>query len=120
MAMHHKELAVWQKAHMLTLEIYSTTKNFPREETYGITSQLRRAAISIASNLAEGGARRSRKEFAQFVSLARGSASEIAYLLLVARELGYLNEERYAILSDGYDHVSRMLTRLLKALINNS
>jgi len=119
-ALHHKELIVWQKAHKLTLEVYLATKSFPKEETYGITSQLRRAALSVAANIAEGGARRSRKEFAQFVSLARGSASEVAYLLLVAKDLGYLSNERYLHLSDGYDHVSRMLTRLLKALSHES
>ena len=57
MALHHKELIVWQKAHKLTLEVYSATKSFPKEETYGITSQLRRAALSVAANIAEGGAR---------------------------------------------------------------
>ncbi len=120
MVLHHKDLAVWQKAHKLTLEIYSVTRAFPREETYGLTSQLRRAALSVATNLAEGGARRSRKEFAQFTSMARGSASEVAYLLLVAKDLGYLTDEQFAVLSDGYDHVSRMLTKLMKALSYDS
>src|SRR5437867_11172830 len=89
-ALHHKELIVWQKAHQLTLAVYSATKGFPKEETYGITSQLRRAALSVAANLAEGGARRSRKDFAQFVSLGRGSASEVGYLLVVATDRGYV------------------------------
>ena len=120
MAMHHKDLAVWQKAHKLTLEIYSATRSFPREETYGMVSQLRRAALAVPTNLAEGGARRSRKEYAQFSWIARGSASEVAYLLLVSRDLGSLERQKFQELSDGYDHVSRMLTRLVKALSHDS
>lgn len=117
MTLHHKDLEVWKKAHRLTLEIYSVTKNFPKEETYGIVTQLRRAALAVPTNIAEGGARRTRKEYAQFCSIARGSASEVAYLLLVSRDLGYLNQEAFAQLSDGYDHIARMLTRLVKALM---
>ncbi len=119
MASHHKDLAVWQKAHKLTLEIYKATTSFPKEERYGIASQLRRAAFGIATNLAEGGARRSRREYVQFASVARGSASEVAYLLLVSRDLGYLNAEKFNELAEGYDHVSRMLTNLIRALSNH-
>ncbi len=116
MVTDHRELAVWQKAHRLTLEIYTATKQFPKEEKYGLTAQLRRAALGIAVNLAEGGARRSRREYAQFVAIARGSASEEGYLLLVSRDLGYLSQDEFEKLGDGYDHVSRMLTKMLKSL----
>ena len=116
MVIDHRGLAVWQKAHKLTLEIYSVTKGFPKEETYGLTVQLRRAALAVATNLAEGGARRSRREYAQFAAIARGSASEVGYLLLVSKDLGYLDSQEFSELNDGYDHVSRMLTNLMKAL----
>lgn len=112
----HRGLAVWQMAHRLTLEIYAATKEFPKEEKYGLASQLRRAALAVATNLAEGGARRSRREYAQFTAISRGSASEVGYLLLVSKDLGYLNQDRFSQLSDGYDHVSRMLTKMLKSL----
>ena len=116
MVVDHRGLTVWQEAHRLTLEIYSVTKSFPREETYGLTAQLRRAALAVATNLSEGGARRSRREYAQYVSIARGSASEVGYLLLVSRDLGYIDQAKFAELSDGYDHVMRMLTRMMKSL----
>lgn len=120
MVAHHEGLTVWQKAHKLTLEIYRVTGNFPREETYRLVDQLRRAAIAVPNNLSEGGARQSRRGFAQFVSIARGSASEICYLLLVSSDLGYLDAKEYLRLRDDYDHVSRMLTKMLRSLRNGS
>lgn len=113
---HHENLRVWQKAHELTLEIYRVTGSFPRDETYRLVDQLRRAAIAIANNLSEGGARQSRREFAQFVSIARGSASEMCYLLLLSNDLRYLDPQEYVGLRDGYDHISRMLTKMLHSL----
>lgn len=87
MVADHRDLEVWKRSHQFTLDVYRATRGFPRDELYGLTAQLRRAAISIPANLAEGGARQSRREFLQFCYIARGSASEIAYLLLVTRIL---------------------------------
>jgi four helix bundle protein len=81
------ELKVWQKAHQLTLEVYQITATFPRQELYGLTSQLRRACASIPANLAEGCGRNGAAEFARFCSIAMGSASELEYHLLLARDL---------------------------------
>lgn len=85
-----KQLAVWQKAHEATLEVYKITRSFPSDERFGLTSQIRRAAVSIGSNLAEGRGRKSDADFARFVRIALGSAYELQYQLLVARDIGYI------------------------------
>ena len=85
-----KELKVWEKAHALTLQVYQETRSFPREEIYGLTSQVRRAAASVAANIVEGCGRRSDGEFTRFLQIARGSASELKYHLLLARDLHFL------------------------------
>jgi four helix bundle protein len=90
-----RELKVWQKAHQLTLAIYQTTASFPREERYGLTSQLRRACSSIPANLAEACGRNGDAEFARFCSIAMGSASELEYHLLLARDLKLLQAGEY-------------------------
>jgi four helix bundle protein len=113
---HHEDLAVWRTAHQHTIEIYTATKAFPREELYGLVAQLRRASAGIPTNLAEGAARRSRREFAQFVAIARGSASEMGYLLLLSRDLGYIGIEQHQQLSERLNHISRMLTNLMRGL----
>jgi len=87
---NYRDLQVWNKAHDLTLELYRVSRGFPREETYGLTSQLRRAAISIGANLAEGCGRRTSNELARFVRIAMGSASELDYHLLLCRDLGLM------------------------------
>lgn len=88
---NYRDLQVWSKAHNLTLELYRMSRQFPREEIYGITSQLRRAAASIGANLAEGCGRRTSAELARFVRIAMGSASELDYHLLLCRDLGFMN-----------------------------
>jgi four helix bundle protein len=90
-----KELRVWSEAHRLTLLIYEKTRAFPREEMYGLTSQLRRAAASIPANVAEGCGRRSDGEFTRFLQIARGSASELEYHLLLSHDLGFLADEGF-------------------------
>ena len=85
----HKELIVWQKSFQLSLEVYKSTKQFPKDEIYGIVSQMRRAAVSIPSNIAEGYARGSRKEYIQFLKIAFGSANELETQLLIANKLNY-------------------------------
>ena len=109
-----KELHVWRKAHEMTLAIYEATRAFPSDERYGMTSQLRRAASSIAANIAEGCCRRSDGEMARFLRIARGSASEVEYHVFLARDLGYLREQQFRRLSSQADEVQRMLTGLIQ------
>jgi four helix bundle protein len=110
------ELKVWQKAHELTLAVYRATAPFPREELYGLTSQLRRASASIAANLAEGCGRSGDAEFARFCSIAMGSASEVEYHLLLARDLKLFKPGDYEDLAPRATEVKRMLTALLQKL----
>jgi four helix bundle protein len=105
---------VWQKAHGLTLEIYAVTRPFPREELFGLTSHLRRACVSIGANIAEGCGRAGNGELSQFLSIARGSASEVEYHLLVARDLGYLPLDKHAELQPRIEEIKRMLAALLR------
>src|SRR5437763_1904739 len=92
----HESLEVWQKAIEFVLMIYEKTKAFPNDERFGLTSQLRRAAVSIPANIAEGAARTSTKEFHHFVAMAQGSCSEVETELLIAEKLGYLSADTYA------------------------
>jgi four helix bundle protein len=111
-----RRLAVWDKAHRLTLDTYSVTAEFPREELYGLTSQLRRAASSIPANIAEGCGRDGDVEFARFLGIAMGSANELEYHLILARDLGYLTNTSYEAVSRSLDEVKRMLTGLVVRL----
>jgi four helix bundle protein len=110
------ELIVWQKAHQLTLGVYRVTTNFPKTETYGLTSQIRRASASIATNIAEGCGRSGEKDFAWFLHIAAGSANEVEYQLLLARDLNYLNAADYAQLSGLLNEVKRMLAALISKI----
>lgn len=110
------ELKVWQKAHQLTLAVYRITAGFPREELYGLTSQLRRASSSIPANLAEGCGRNGDAEFARFCSIARGAASELEYHLLLARDLKLIPAKDYEDLAGRTTELKRMLTALLQKL----
>jgi four helix bundle protein len=111
-----RELKVWQKAHQLTLAVYQLTVSFPREELYGLSSQLRRAGSSIAANLAEGCGRNGNAELARFCSMAMGSASELEYHLLLARDLGLIVSKDYQALHERTTEVKRMLAALLQKL----
>ena len=110
------ELKVWQKAHQLTLTIYQITAVFPREELYGLTSQLRRCSSSIPANLAEGCGRNGDAEFARFCSIAMGSASELEYHLLLAKDLKLIKPKDHTELSQRATELKRMLTGLLQKL----
>jgi four helix bundle protein len=112
----YRDLAVWKKSMALVLEVYRSTQAFPRMETYGLTSQLRRAAVSIPSNIAEGQARLSTGEFRQFLGNARGSLMEVETQILIASDLGYLEENRTEALLRAAAEVGRMLNGLLNAL----
>jgi four helix bundle protein len=110
------ELKVWQKAHQLALAVYRFTASFPREELYGLTSQLRRSSSSIPANLAEGCGRNGDAEFARFCSIAAGSASELEYHLLLAKDLELMKLEEYEELVQRTTEVKRMLAALLQKL----
>jgi four helix bundle protein len=108
-----RDLKVWEKSHQAVLDIYRLTRSFPKDELYGITSQLRRAAVSVPTNIAEGCGRGSDPDFARFLQLAMGSASEVDYLTLLSRDLEYLADEHYAPFNASVSEVKRMLTGLL-------
>lgn len=111
-----KELLVWRKAHDLTLEIYRVTSKFPREELYGLTSQMRRASSSIAANIAEGCGRKSQADFARFLQNAFGSASELEYFLLLSSDLGLLKTSDYEKLTNDTIEVKKMLAAFMRKL----
>jgi four helix bundle protein len=107
-----RNLEVWRKAHNLVLEVYECTAEFPVDERFGLTQQLRRSAVSIASNLVEGAARKTDRDFARFVGIAIASASEAEYQLLLARDLGYVDRDLHEELSNTTVGVRQMLIRL--------
>jgi len=109
-----KQLKVWEKAHALTLGIYRATVTFPREELYGITSQMRRCSASVAANIAEGCGRTGNGEFHRFLNTAAGSAVELEYFLLLARDLEFVPVESYGKLREDVLEVQRMLASLLR------
>ena len=111
-----KELKVWHKAHAIRIAVHSASRNFPREEIYGLTSQLRRAAVSVGANIAEGCGRRSDGELVRFLQIARGSASEVEYHLLLARDLKLLPEPAHRDLEKSLIEVQRMLTALVSTV----
>jgi four helix bundle protein len=108
----HERLDVGSKAVEFTVLIYKATNNFPKEEKFGLTSQLRRAAVSIPANIAEGAARNGPREFSHFLSNAQGSASEVSTELLIAYRLSYFTEAQYQTLCAPLDEIGRMLTGL--------
>jgi four helix bundle protein len=115
-----KKIKVWQKAHYLTLDIYKATQNFPKEEIYGLTSQMRRASSSIPANIAEGCGRSGDAELARFLRIATGSASELEYHILLAYDLKLLSNQSFSRLSDNATEVKRMLSSFLKKLTAES
>ena len=111
-----RQLKVWEKSHQFALSVYKATKEFPKEELYGLTSQIRRASMSIPTNIAEGCGRNTAKEFARFLQIAIGSSSETEYQLILARDLGFLPQDSYKNLQNEVEEVKRMLASLLKTL----
>ena len=114
----HENLEVWQKAVEFVVLVYKTTKQFPSDEKFGLTSLLRRAAVSIPANIAEGAARQSDKEFLQFLAIAQGSCSEVETELLIGLKLGYLDQADYSELKVTADSIGRMMVGLSKHLRN--
>ncbi len=112
----HKDLDVWKKSIELVASIYKITSSFPKEELYGLTSQIRRAAVSLPSNIAEGAARNHVNEFRQFLYIALGSASELETQLIISEMLGYISNEKSQELITDLNTVSKMIQGLIKSI----
>jgi four helix bundle protein len=112
----HRELIVWQKALSLAVEVHQATEEFPKAERFGLVAQLRRAAVSVPSNIAEGSARRTTRDFLAFLHVARGSLTEVETQLLIAQRVGYLPENGYRTLESLCGEVGRLLTAVIAAL----
>ena len=112
----YNNLKVWNKAYKLTLKIYSLTKKYPKEETYGLTSQMRRASVSIIANIAEGYSKRSLNEYIHFVTIALGSCNELEVHIMLSNDLKYLKKEDYNYTKTRQEEITKMLLGLRKAL----
>lgn len=115
-----KKLNVWEKAHQLTLNIYESTDEFPDNERYGLVSQMRRSATSIPSNIAEGCGRNSQAQFARFLNIAFGSASELEYQVYLSKDLGFLEDNKSKELNENVVEIKRMLSSLLQKVQTDS
>jgi four helix bundle protein len=113
---HYRELIVWQKAIALVEEVYRITNSFPKTEIYALTNQIRRAAVSVPSNIAEGQGRESTRDFLHFLSIAQGSLMELETQITIAERLGYFQKEQEARLLESTAEVSRMLSGLRNSL----
>jgi four helix bundle protein len=111
-----RDLIVWQRAYELTFELYRMTKKFPKEEMFGLTSQIRRAAASVPANIAEGYERNHRKEYLQFLFIAKGSLGELDTYLLLARDIGYITSEDFEHVNAKRHETVKMLQGLIKSL----
>jgi four helix bundle protein len=112
-----KKYEIWQLSHAFTLRIYSSTSLFPKDEMYGITSQIRRASSSIPTNISEGCGRNSDKEFNQYLNIALGSASETEYLIILSRDLNYIDTETFEILEKEINTIKSKIYKLKQILI---
>ncbi len=112
----YRELHAWQNSMQLAQQVYRVTKHFPREEVYALTAQIRRSAISVPSNIAEGQGRATRGEFKQFLCIARGSLFELETQFLLAKSLGYLSDEEVEALEDAIAGVAPVLNGLIRSL----
>ena len=111
-----RKLQVWDKSHKLTLRIYKAARKFPSDEKYGLISQIRRASASIPTNIAEGCGRGSDKDFARFIQIAMGSASEVEYLIILSKDLMYIDSDTFNVILQDTQEVKKMLASLLKTL----
>ncbi len=117
---HYRELIVWQKAVELVVVIYRITARFPHAEIYGLTSQIRRAAISIPSNIAEGQGRNTTRDFIHFLSIAHGSLKEMETQVIISQRLGYIEEKETSTIIESTNEIGRLLSGLSKALKKKS
>ena len=115
-----QDLIVWQKAHALTLKIYSTTKNYPKEEIYGLTSQVRRAAVSVAANIVEGYRKKGSADKMRFMNISEGSIDEVKYFIILSKDLGYINDSSYQQLFELSEEVSKLLNAYINAIKRNA
>src|SRR5688500_12136773 len=113
---NYRNIATWQRSHELCISIYLATRDFPDDERFGLTSQMRRAAVSVPSNIAEGSKKKSRLDYARFLNSAESSLSELDYQVNLSRDLGYLPEATASKLLEEADHVARMLSALRDAV----
>ncbi len=113
---NYKDLSVWQKSMDLVAEIYNLTQLLPKEETFGLTNQMRRAAVSVPSNIAEGHSRFSKKEYKQFISIAHGSTAELETQLLICEKLGYLSPYQIEKAEKDCISIGKMLNKLVESL----
>ena len=120
MLKNYKELKVWDKAYQLCLSIYRVTKNFPKEERYGLTSQIRRAAVSVPSNIAEGYGRKTKGEYIQALYIAYGSNCELETQIMLSGDLGFIATDNLRILLESVGEIERMLKGLIKSLGRNT
>jgi four helix bundle protein len=111
-----RKYSVWEQSHKLVLELYRLTRDFPTEEKFGITSQIRRAGVSIPTNISEGCGKASEKDFARFLGISFGSCQEVEYLTLLARDLDYLNDESYDFLFSEIVSIKKQLYHLIKKI----
>lgn len=111
-----RNIKAWDKAHVLTLQVYKITESFPKEELYGLTSQIRRAAASIPTNIAEGCGRGSNIELRRFLEIAMGSAGEVEYQLLLAHDLKYIDDEKYSLLNSSVIEIKRMIATYIRKI----
>jgi four helix bundle protein len=114
--MNWRDLDVWRKSHLLTKQTYLLTRNFPKEERYGLTSQIQRAAYSVPLNVVEGHTRRTSKEFLQFLNIARGSLEEFRYLLILCQDISYISKEDAEKIESMACEISCMINGLMKSL----
>ncbi len=114
--MNHRDLAVWQKSMALAVDVHALSKQMPKEEMFGLASQMRRAAVSVPSNTAEGAARRTTKEFLYFLYIARGSLAELETQLRLTRAIGYLSDDVVSPALASSDEVGRLLTSVIAGL----
>ena len=110
----HRDLDVWKKSVLLVTTVYEVTKGFPKEEIYGITNQIRRSAVSVPSNIAEGSARQGNKEYVQFLYISLGSLTELETQLIIARNLEYLSENDFDSLMGNLTEIGKMIIGLIK------
>ncbi|MCF7906260.1 four helix bundle protein [Candidatus Gracilibacteria bacterium] len=118
--MNYKELKIWQKGFQLALSIYEITKNFPSKERFGIIDQMRRSAVSIPSNIAEGAGRKANKDFSRFCSIAQGSCNELETQTLLAKELKYMTPEESCNIQEKITEISKMIHSFQKKLTTNN
>lgn len=117
--MNWRDLEVWKKSHLLTKQVYLLSKDFPKEEKFGLTSQMQRAAYSVPINIVEGHSRRTTKEFLNFLNIARGSLEELRYLLILSQEIGYISNQHVENIESLACEVSCMINALMKSLRKN-